>query len=108
MLRLRGGGCRPSKLAPEAGAELPKRGQPVQAEEQFEEQAVESMMGSESMQVKSVVNRPPAHDRYAATAHNQECPQANRFARPPFRPPPLQPLKPSTSPPHRWRFGKYA
>ena len=52
MLRLRGGRCRPSKLAPEAGAELPKRGQPVQAEEQFEEQAVESMMGSESMQVK--------------------------------------------------------
>ena len=53
-LRLRGGGCRPSKLDPEAGAELATRGQPVQAEEQFEEQAVESMLGSEStcMQVE--------------------------------------------------------
>ena len=33
MLSLRGGGCRPSKLDPEAGAELVTRGQPIQAEE---------------------------------------------------------------------------
>ena len=48
MLSLRGGGCRPSKLDPEAGAELVTRGQPIQAEEQLEEQAVESVLASES------------------------------------------------------------
>ena len=58
MLSLRGGGCRPSKLDPEAGAELVTRGQPIQAEEQLEEQAVESVLASESTCMQ--VNEPPA------------------------------------------------
>ena len=45
-LRLRGGGCRPSKLEehPDAGADQATRGQPMQAEEQAEAQLEEQPM----------------------------------------------------------------